>query len=269
MASNAENVSIWWRHHAIGFLVRKIAADWIILRIQFKVKRLGRVSYESKFLAFFYFWIRVCESIKTGCLPIIFCDIVSIHSEFTKKPSIMEVHHVFKFWKINMWSFGLFPNCQFGRSISLSLPLPLSLSPSFHPSIHPPIHPSIYILYTYMKLRSYPKKRSHCGRKLILRPSYFPNGILCTGKTSSYWIRLQSLSSHALNHNSWLQQWLIRWCFLLGFRIKLGNCCLESPRTALGLIMERLDWQLARHSILLLLPRLCCIGAKTLVKDAG
>ena len=40
-----------------------------------------------------------------------------------------------------------------------------------------------------IKLTSYQYRKSHCGDKTILRPSYLPNGISYTGKiTSLYWI---------------------------------------------------------------------------------
>ena len=41
-----------------------------------------------------------------------------------------------------------------------------------------------------IKLPSYQYRKSHCGEKTILRPSYLHNGISYTGKmTSLYWIR--------------------------------------------------------------------------------
>ena len=41
-----------------------------------------------------------------------------------------------------------------------------------------------------MKMPSYQYRKSHCGDKTILRPSYLHNGISCTGKMPSlYWIR--------------------------------------------------------------------------------
>ena len=40
-----------------------------------------------------------------------------------------------------------------------------------------------------IKITSYQYRKSHCGDKTILRPSYLHNGISCTGKMSSlYWI---------------------------------------------------------------------------------
>ena len=43
-----------------------------------------------------------------------------------------------------------------------------------------------------IKTTSYQYRKSHCGDKTILRPSYLHNGISYTGKmTSLYWIRTQ------------------------------------------------------------------------------
>ena len=43
-----------------------------------------------------------------------------------------------------------------------------------------------------IKMTSYQYRKSHCGDKTILRPSYLHNGISYTGKmTSLYWIRAQ------------------------------------------------------------------------------
>ena len=38
-------------------------------------------------------------------------------------------------------------------------------------------------------MTSYQYRKSHCGDKMILRPSYLHNGISYTGMTSLYWIR--------------------------------------------------------------------------------
>ena len=51
-----------------------------------------------------------------------------------------------------------------------------------------------------IKVSSYQYRKSHCGDKTILWPSYLHNGISYTGKmTSLYWIRAQSAC--------WLQPW--------------------------------------------------------------
>ena len=43
-----------------------------------------------------------------------------------------------------------------------------------------------------IKMSSYQYRKSHCGNKTILRPSYLHNGISYTAKMSSlYWIRAQ------------------------------------------------------------------------------
>ena len=47
-----------------------------------------------------------------------------------------------------------------------------------------------------IKMSSYQYRKSHCGDKTILRPSYLHNGISYTGKmTSLYWIRAQGAVS--------------------------------------------------------------------------
>ena len=47
-----------------------------------------------------------------------------------------------------------------------------------------------------IKIPSYQYRRSHCGDKTILRPSYLHNGISYTGKmTSLYWISVQVVNS--------------------------------------------------------------------------
>ena len=44
-----------------------------------------------------------------------------------------------------------------------------------------------------IKMTSYQYRKSHCGDKTILRPSYLHNGISYTGKTTSLrWIRAQA-----------------------------------------------------------------------------
>ena len=46
-----------------------------------------------------------------------------------------------------------------------------------------------------IKMSSYQYRKSYCGDKTILRPSYLHNGISYTGKTASlYWIRAQAIS---------------------------------------------------------------------------
>ena len=48
-----------------------------------------------------------------------------------------------------------------------------------------------------IKMTSYQYRKSHCGDKTILRPSYLHNGISYTGKTTSlYWIGALMTSGH-------------------------------------------------------------------------
>ena len=54
-----------------------------------------------------------------------------------------------------------------------------------------------------IKMTSYQYRKSHCGDKTILRPSYLHNGISYTGKTTSlYWIR--ALDAYAKQMNNWI-----------------------------------------------------------------
>ena len=55
-------------------------------------------------------------------------------------------------------------------------------------------------------MTSYQYRKSHCGDKTILRPSYLHNGISYTGKMSSlYWIRaLMQLILEIWRYVSWL-----------------------------------------------------------------
>ena len=53
-------------------------------------------------------------------------------------------------------------------------------------------------------MSSYQYRKSHCGDKTILRPSYLHNGISYTGKTiSSYWIGAQMLDGFTLSCHIW------------------------------------------------------------------
>ena len=48
-----------------------------------------------------------------------------------------------------------------------------------------------------IKMTTYQYRKSHCGDKTILRPSYLHNGISYTGKTTSlYWIRAQWVKAY-------------------------------------------------------------------------
>ena len=69
-----------------------------------------------------------------------------------------------------------------------------------------------------IKMTSYQYRKSHCGDKTILRPSYLHNGISYTGKMSSlYWIRAQvSLKLAVLLHSLiclhwWMMSEAIKW----------------------------------------------------------
>ena len=53
-----------------------------------------------------------------------------------------------------------------------------------------------------MKMPFYPHRKSHCGDKTILRPSYLHNCISYTGKTTSlYWIGAQIAACSVIQNN--------------------------------------------------------------------
>ena len=55
-------------------------------------------------------------------------------------------------------------------------------------------------LWFNIKMTSYQYRKSHCGDKTILRPSYLHNGISYTGKmTSLYWIGAQNIIVYVLH----------------------------------------------------------------------
>ena len=65
-----------------------------------------------------------------------------------------------------------------------------------------------------IKMTSYQYRKSHCGDKTILRPSYLHNGISYTGKTTSlYWIR--ALIAMCVNINFGVLLLSTCWCLLL------------------------------------------------------
>ena len=68
-----------------------------------------------------------------------------------------------------------------------------------------------------IKMSSYQYRKSHCGDKTILRPSYLHNGISYTGKiTSLYWIRAQGISRQdrqvMVSHEVAFQLPVPSWC---------------------------------------------------------
>ena len=78
-----------------------------------------------------------------------------------------------------------------------------------------------------IKMTSYQYRKSHCGDKTILRPSYLHNGISYTGKTTSlYWIRAQCslllLWIHGLIH-TWQYHTLSYWCVIIWYHASPGQ----------------------------------------------
>ena len=60
-----------------------------------------------------------------------------------------------------------------------------------------------------IKMSSYQYRKSHCGDKTILRPSYLHNGISYTGKTTSlYWIRAQDSICYMKHQNTKIDQYI-------------------------------------------------------------
>ena len=65
-----------------------------------------------------------------------------------------------------------------------------------------------------IKTSSYQYRKSHCGDKTILRPSYLHNRISYTGKiTSLYWIRALMGKNGSSNHG--VRPWQWRSCFTI------------------------------------------------------
>ena len=90
-----------------------------------------------------------------------------------------------------------------------------------------------------INMTSYQYRKSHCGDKTILRPSYLHNGIFHTGKMSSlYWIGahafcatltisnnelldiLQFVNEHQPDTKSWNVRYQVSW-EQIGFMVKL------------------------------------------------
>ena len=60
-----------------------------------------------------------------------------------------------------------------------------------------------------IKTSSYQYRKSHCGDKTILRPSYLHNGVSYNGNTTSlYWIRAMALTMHQWVHCMLVDSWL-------------------------------------------------------------
>ena len=73
-----------------------------------------------------------------------------------------------------------------------------------------------------IKMTSYQYRKSHCGDKTILRPSYLHNGISYTGKTTSlYWIRPLGDVFHSLWRDN---PDLVKMHFLLAWNMMLWSC---------------------------------------------
>ena len=79
------------------------------------------------------------------------------------------------------------------------------------------------------KMSSYQYRKSHCGDKTILRPSYLHNGISYTGKTTFlYWIR-------ALMRNAW---WIIHQDLFISLQWRHNECGGVSNRQRLDCLLN-------------------------------
>ena len=121
-----------------------------------------------------------------------------------------------------------------------------------------------------IEMSSYQCRKSHCGDKMILRPSYLHNGISYTGKmTYLYWIRaLDSLSAitidNAIYHINYAHHFVLLWSVVVVMEVnslwpsdaiwynRYGStlaqvmaCCLRAPSHYLNhclLIIIKLQW---------------------------
>ena len=92
-----------------------------------------------------------------------------------------------------------------------------------------------------IKISSYQYRKSHCGDKTILRPSYLHNGISHTGNTTSpYWIGALDLGDNFQVH------------FLDGrisyFNSNTIEVCSKKRRNAIDLISDSPLTHICRHS---------------------
>ena len=86
------------------------------------------------------------------------------------------------------------------------------------------------------KISSYQYRKSHCGDKTILRPSYLHNAISYTGKmTSLYWIRALMIFSTAPNRRQVIIRLQVLQClpFQEIVRTKIHSPCILLLNTVL------------------------------------
>ena len=84
-----------------------------------------------------------------------------------------------------------------------------------------------------IKMLSYQYRKSHCGDKTILRPSYLHNGISYAGKTTSlYWIRAQVSNVWVSNYIPQLWDVITYTCSIA---LNTITCCWRrSPHVCIG-----------------------------------
>ena len=85
-----------------------------------------------------------------------------------------------------------------------------------------------------IKMTSYWYRKSHCGDKTILRPSYLHNGISYTGKTTSlYWIGAQVIRSHGIDPTCAIYSIVL---------VRMVNTANPSPTFQGMMTMRSLSW---------------------------
>ena len=78
---------------------------------------------------------------------------------------------------------------------------------------HKPIVKRVTGPWFNIKMSSYQYRKSHCGDKTILQPSYLHNGISYTGKMISlYWIRALVIHSSHLTESGFKATWTLPSC---------------------------------------------------------
>ena len=93
-------------------------------------------------------------------------------------------------------------------------------------------------------MTSYQYRKSHCGDKTILRPSYLHNGISYTDKTTSlYWIRALVPRDVIYHPRMWFHVWLLSiWIFVIRHHIEHGHGYITGFSITLLEIIPQVLW---------------------------
>ena len=101
-----------------------------------------------------------------------------------------------------------------------------------------------------IKMTSYQYRKSHCGDKTILRPSYLHNGISYTGKMRSlYWIGAQQVNPGQVNSTQAFSNW---WCDNHNYHVGILLNCNSHPSMSnhySGIIMGVMTTQITSLTI--------------------